>query len=78
MILLRQGSMTERRATNIKGKNQFDDFQNGKRLTHKQAILAHCFECMGGFEDGKQDCCGYSCPLYSFFPYKGQNSLAGD
>jgi hypothetical protein len=67
---------TKRRATNIKGKNQYADFKKGVRLTHKQAILAKCYECMGFFEDGKQDCCGKGCPLYQFYPYKCENSVS--
>jgi hypothetical protein len=69
--------MKTKRATNIKGKNQYSDFKRGLRLTYKQAVLAHCYQCMGFFEDGKQDCCGYSCPLYQFYPYKGKNAQQG-
>ena len=68
--------MTKRRATNIKGKNQYADFKKGLRLTHKQAILAKCYECMGFFEDGKRDGCGHNCPLYQFYPCKGKNSVS--
>ena len=63
-----------KRHTNLKGKNQYDDFKAGKKLTYKGAVLAHCFECMGGYSDGRQDCCGYSCPLYQFYPYRGKKA----
>jgi len=41
-----------------------------KPLTRKEAMLAHCYECMGGYDEGKQDCLGKSCPLYRYYPYK--------
>ncbi len=51
--------MADRRATNIKGKNQYADFKKGLRLTRKQ------------------DCCGGSCPLYQFYPYKAKTGVSG-
>ena len=52
-----------------KGQKQYNQFLEGKRLTFKGAILAKCYECMGFYSDGKQDCCGSSCPLYQYYPY---------
>ena len=59
--------------TKLKGKHQYIDFQNGEKLTRKEAMLAHCYQCMGEYQDGKQDCCGHSCPLYQFYPYRPKN-----
>jgi hypothetical protein len=41
------------------------------RLTQRQAILAHCYACMGYYSDGKQDCLNPTCPLYEYMPYRG-------
>lgn len=45
---------------------------NGKylivRLTKKQAIQAHCTECMG-FEENPINCTSFACSLY---PYRGR------
>ena len=38
------------------------------RLTKKQAIQAHCTECMG-FEENPINCTSFACSLY---PYRGR------
>lgn len=54
--------------------------QAQKRLTSKgkpgypEAVRAFCYECMGGFEDGRQDCNTTQCSLYSWQPYKKQDA----
>ena len=55
-----------------KGKNELIKHLTGKRLTRGQAILAKCYDCMGGFNDGKQDCEITECSLYPFMPYRKQ------
>jgi hypothetical protein len=42
----------------------------GDKLTHKQAILAKCYDCMNGYLDGKMDCGIKDCPLYPVMPYR--------
>ena len=58
----------------LQGGREYKKFLDGKRLTRKEAMLANCYQCMGGYEGGKQDCLGESCPLYQYYPYK--DSLA--
>ncbi len=53
-----------------RGKNEFLKHLKGERLTCKQAILANCYDCMGGYTDGKYSCGVSSCPLYLFMPYR--------
>jgi hypothetical protein len=38
-------------------------------LSPRKAIIVHCAECMGLYEDGPQDCHGGSCSLYPYMPY---------
>ena len=52
----------------IKGLREYKKFENGDRLTRKQAILAQCYMC-NGFEASNEDCKGRSCPLYQYQPY---------
>lgn len=40
----------------------------GKAITLKQALLAHCFECNGFDADGRADCEMPTCPLYPSNP----------
>lgn len=54
----------------LQGGKEYKKFLDGKRLTRKEAMLANCYECMGGHENGKQDCLGKSCPMYQYYPYK--------
>jgi hypothetical protein len=55
----------------VTGKNDWDNYKAGKKLTRAEAIRAHCFECC--LQDGTPGDCGgaKSCALYSFYPYKG-------
>lgn len=41
----------------------------GKRLTLRQAALAHCSDCMGRYADGRQDCAMPKCAMYPWMPY---------
>ena len=51
----------------IKGALQYKKFKEGKSLTRKQAMLAHCYMC-NGEENSAEDCKGEeTCPLYQYF-----------
>ena len=52
------------------GRTHYLQFLNGKKLTHKGSILAKCYECEGGYSDGRYDCELPACPLYPFMPYR--------
>ena len=41
-----------------------------KKLSRTIAIQAMCHQCTGMYVDGKQDCEVYSCPLYTWMPYR--------
>lgn len=51
------------------GRAEIEKYYRGERLTHREAILANCYECMGGFNDGREDCLARACPLYPYSPY---------
>jgi len=62
----------------IKGAYQYKHFKEGKPLTRKDAILAHCYEC-NGLEDGIVDCpSAKSCPLYPYYTYRGKDKIKND
>jgi hypothetical protein len=54
----------------LQGGKEYKKFMDGKKLTRKEVMLAHCYECMGGYDEGKQDCLSKSCPMYQYYPYK--------
>ena len=52
-----------------KGKKELIKYLKGGVLTLKESALAHCYECMGYYIDGKRDCMMALCPHYPFMPY---------
>jgi hypothetical protein len=42
----------------------------GYNLQPAEAVLAKCYDCMGGYVDGKCDCAINDCPLYPWMQYK--------
>lgn len=53
-----------------RGGKEFKKYLEGGRLTQRQMILAKCYECIGGYADGKMDCEIKDCPLYPLMPYR--------
>ena len=52
-----------------RGQKELIGHLEGDRLTLKQAVNAHCYDCTGFFADGKVDCGMKRCSLYPFMPY---------
>jgi hypothetical protein len=57
------------KGTFSQGKKYLLKFLNGERLTQGQAIMAHCYGCMGFFQDGRIDCGSEMCSLRPFMIY---------
>ena len=76
---LRRDKMGREKPTDYKkaswGRREYIKFINGYKVTRGEAIKAKCYDCMGQFIDGKFDCEGTDCSLYSFRGYKGKNPL---
>jgi hypothetical protein len=58
------------RGTESAGKTQMLRYLRGQKVTRHQAMQAKCFECMGGYADGRVDCGLKECALYPWMPYK--------
>ena len=53
------------------GKNEYLSYmEDGTKLSPKKAILANCYQCLGFYIDGKNDCEIPGCPLYTYMPYR--------
>ena len=65
-----QNTMKNINGIRAKGRKEYLKYKNGGRLTHRQAILARCYDCMGNYIDGRMDCQIPECPLYPFMPYR--------
>ena len=53
----------------FQGKQELIRYYKGQRLTLSEAVKAHCYDCMGYFDNGAEDCEIPQCPLYPFAPY---------
>jgi hypothetical protein len=56
------------------GKSAFKRYYKGEKLAFIESIQAHCYDCMGFYEDGKMDCKCPRCSLYPWMPYKEKKS----
>jgi len=61
-----------RNGKKAKGRIELIRHLKGNKITRDQAIRAKCYDCMGYFADGVQDCEVAECSLYPFMPYKGK------
>ena len=62
-------AMIRKDGLKARGKEELITHLQGGRLTHRQAIQAHCYDCMGYFADGRADCEMPRCPLYPFMNF---------
>jgi hypothetical protein len=65
----------EKYGIKAKGQQELIRYLNGERLTMKQAILAKCYDCLGGYCDAKNDCKVPNCSLYGFMPYRENKEI---
>lgn len=52
-----------------RGRLELINHLNGGKVTTRQAIHAKCYDCMGYYADGRNDCEIETCPLYSYSPF---------
>ena len=69
---------TVKRCGRYIGRKEMMQHLEGRRLTQRGIIMAKCFECMGGYADGPNDCRIPSCALYPLMPYRDKpDDMAG-
>lgn len=56
-------------AKQLQGRKEYIKYLEGGKLTQREAIKAYCYDCMGYYDDGAQDCESDICPLRPFMPY---------
>lgn len=67
--------MIERDGLNTKDKKYLLRYLAGEKLTPMQTIYAKCYECMGFYIDGKEDCGVEDCPNYPHMPYNPDRTI---
>jgi hypothetical protein len=55
-----------------KGQHDLLRYLKGERLTQRESILAHCYDCMGGYDGGAVSCLVTHCPLFPYMPFKNK------
>jgi len=58
-----------RHGKTAQGQKELLKHLSGQRITLKQAVNAHCYDCAGFYSDGKHDCKMLHCSLFPFMPY---------
>ncbi|HBA53178.1 MAG TPA: hypothetical protein DCZ04_01625, partial [Syntrophorhabdus aromaticivorans] len=61
--ILQIGKKARGRAERIK-------YLRGERVTQREAILGHWYDCTGYYSDGPRDCGIEACSLYPYHPYR--------
>ena len=56
--------------TSTPGERYLKKYREGGKITLKQAVIAHCYDCMAGYADGKLNCEIKDCSLFPWMPYK--------
>jgi len=52
------------------GRGEYLKWLKGERLTYRQRILAHCYNCMNHYVDGRVDCKNDGCVFHTMMPYR--------
>lgn len=53
-----------------KGQAERIKFLQGGNVTRAEAMLAHCYDCCGGYVDGAKSCEIETCSMYAYMPYR--------
>jgi len=69
MDIKKRIEMIKKDGLTTKGKKELICHLEGGRLTYRQAIHAHCYDCMCYFIDGRADCEMPRCPLHPFMVF---------
>ena len=68
-LLRIKNSENGKKGSGCKGQAAYVKFTEGAKLTQRNAIYANCFECMGFYVDGREDCKNTTCLFYQWMPY---------
>jgi hypothetical protein len=74
--LIKRAEEVEEYGGSFKGNKEYKQYLAGERLTVRQMAIAKCYDCMGYYSDGKEDCQISSCPLYPLMPYRSGDKYA--
>lgn len=59
----------QRDGKTARGQKELIKHLENHKLTLRQAVYAHCYDCMGFYADGKIDCRLPHCSLHPFMAY---------
>lgn len=67
---MKQQSNEQVPGVRARGRKELIRYMEGEKLTYREAVLAKCYDCMGGYVDSRHDCGIPTCSLYPFMPYR--------
>jgi hypothetical protein len=56
----------------VRGRKEYLAYLSGQRITLRQAVSAHCYDCQGFFADGRAPCPDVLCPLWPWSHFRNQ------
>ena len=77
-LLLIMGIKVTEFGITARGRSELCRHYQGQKLTYKQRCLAMCYDCMGGYTNGKVSCEIKDCPLYPVMPFKNKKKTRSD
>ena len=65
----------EANGLNARGKKELIAHLKGEKIKRSAAMRAQCYQCMGYFTDGREECIIETCPMYEYrsFKHKGED-----
>jgi hypothetical protein len=59
----------------VRGRREYLKYLNKEKITLRQAVAAHCYDCQGFFADGRTPCPDELCPLWPWSQFRNKESV---
>ena len=69
IVMATETHLFGKRAT---GRKELRTHLRDGKVGLRDAIIAKCYDCMGGYTDGVYECKIPDCPLYPYMPYNSR------
>lgn len=66
----------EKEGLKARGKKELIAHLKGEKISRSGGMRAACYQCMGYFVDGRQDCGIETCPMFAWRPFKEKGNKA--
>jgi hypothetical protein len=59
----------------VRGRREYLKYLNNEKITLRQAVAAHCYDCQGFFADGRAPCPDELCPLWLWSQFRDKEPM---